>query len=566
MFGTIRKHQTWLWAVIITLTILSFVVFFSPTSKINSGQDEARMGSINGKQISRGQIINAQRDASLQYFFMSGGRWPDEESRKTGFDIERETYQWMLLLSKVEQMGIHISDDMVVDVARNMLSQFGRGGQVTPQQFSQQALEPRGYSIADFERFVRNYLSIQQLVATFGLPGRLVTPAEARTLFVRENQELAAEAVFFSPSNYLARVTVTPEAIGHYYSNHLAEYRLPERAQVKYVEFSLTNHLEMARAELAKTNLEEMVTMNLQRLGTNYLRYGTNETEVKNRIREELVRSRALIEARRKAAEFATVLLETDASMPQSLDVLATSNNLPVQVTKPFGAREIPEGLDVAENFATAAFAVRNATNEYFAGPIVGPGGVYVIGYHSRLPSEIPAMDQIRDKVTADFKQEQARGIATAAGLRFYNAATNGIGSGKEFTAVAAENNFQAVTLPPFSLASRSLPDIEGRITINELKQVAFALKPGEVSPYQPTSDGGIVLHLKSKLPLDPQRVETELTNFVNLVRQNRQSEAFNEWFRKEAMQGLRDTPMMAPKAPPNMSGGDGKARPAAKS
>ena len=36
MFGTIRKHQTWLWAVIITLTIISFVVFFSPYSKLNN--------------------------------------------------------------------------------------------------------------------------------------------------------------------------------------------------------------------------------------------------------------------------------------------------------------------------------------------------------------------------------------------------------------------------------------------------------------------------------------------------------------------------------------------------
>ena len=30
MFGTIRKHQQWLWIVIITLTILSFLIFFGP--------------------------------------------------------------------------------------------------------------------------------------------------------------------------------------------------------------------------------------------------------------------------------------------------------------------------------------------------------------------------------------------------------------------------------------------------------------------------------------------------------------------------------------------------------
>ncbi len=83
MFGTIRKHQTWLWAIIITFTIISFVVFFSPYSKLNPGQGQVRLGSINGKAITEEALIQAQREAMLQYFFMSGGRWPDSDSRNT---------------------------------------------------------------------------------------------------------------------------------------------------------------------------------------------------------------------------------------------------------------------------------------------------------------------------------------------------------------------------------------------------------------------------------------------------------------------------------------------------
>jgi hypothetical protein len=37
-------------------------------------------------------------------------------------------------------------------------------------------------------------------------------------------------------------------------------------------------------------------------------------------------------------------------------------------------------------------------------------------------------------------------------------------------------------------------------------------------------------------------------------VRQSRQNEAFNEWFRKEAEKGLRDTPLNKPQTPPAMS------------
>ena len=48
--------------------------------------------------------------------------------------------------------------------------------------------------------------------------------------------------------------------------------------------------------------------------------------------------------------------------------------------------------------------------------------------------------------------------------------------------------------------------------------------------------------------------MNTTMPAFANYVRQNRQSEAFNEWFRKEAEKGLRDTPIAKPPAPPEMT------------
>ena len=87
MFGTIRKHQTWLWAVIITLTIISFVIYFGPQSRVNSGRGggSASLGTINGDPITEEEFRDANRDVYLSYFFMSGGSFPNsEEARKSG--------------------------------------------------------------------------------------------------------------------------------------------------------------------------------------------------------------------------------------------------------------------------------------------------------------------------------------------------------------------------------------------------------------------------------------------------------------------------------------------------
>jgi hypothetical protein len=58
-------------------------------------------------------------------------------------------------------------------------------------------------------------------------------------------------------------------------------------------------------------------------------------------------------------------------------------------------------------------------------------------------------------------------------------------------------------------------------------------------------------MHVKAKLPIDEAKLQAELPEFLNAVRQNRQSEVFNNWFRKEAPIALRDTPIGAPRNPP---------------
>jgi hypothetical protein len=112
-----------------------------------------------------------------------------------------------------------------------------------------------------------NEVVIQQLIQTLGLAGTFVTPQEAAAAYQREHQEVSAQIVFFSASNFVSQVMVTPEAVAQFYTNYLAQYRLPDRVQVSYVEFNLTNFLTQSRAEWAKTNFEENVN-------ATYLQYG----------------------------------------------------------------------------------------------------------------------------------------------------------------------------------------------------------------------------------------------------------------------------------------------------
>ena len=554
MFGTFRKHQKWLWIVIIVVIVISFVIYFSPYSRLNdTRRGPVNLGSINGERVSEEQFINARNEIYLRSFCLTG-RWPDEASKREG-QIERETYQWLLLIQKQQQLGIHVSLDTAAQVAKAMLGTLQQARVISsPEMFLQQLLPRNGFKLADFERFVRHYLGVQELVATFGLSGKLVTPQDARELFKREHEELSTAAAFFSAASYVSNITVLPDAVTQFYSNRLATYRVPDRVQVSYVKFPLTNFEAQANQELAKmTNMDLQIEGAYRQGGTNFLRrVGASSLEdAKAKLRDNELRGSELRFAKQKAMEFATPLFDANPLRAEDLEKQAKQKGLAVGITPPFETNQPPKELGVVQDFATKAFTRR--PDDPFAGPIVGSNAVYVIALDKKIPSGVPPLDQIRPQVVQDYRWSQALSLARRAGLDFYQSLTNGLAQGKSVSNVCATARVKPVDLPPFSISTRELPEAENHLSLNQLKQLAFTTPTGKVSNFQMTPEGGVIVYVKAKLPLDETTMKASLPAFTRAVRQNRESEVFNEWFRREAERGLRDTPLARQQPPPAM-------------
>lgn len=547
MFGTIRKHQTWLWAVIITLTIISFVSFLSPNSKMNSGRDSENFGSIDGERISRAEYLAAAHEVDLHTYFMNG-HWLNEDKKKV--DPEREIYQWLFVSRLQRKLNIHVGEDAAASMGRQMIRSFERIGITSAAMFIERILTPHGLGVDDFERYLRHFVGLQELISIYGTSGRLVTPTEAKSLYEREHQEIATDAVFFSASNYIGAITVNDTDLTRFYSNRLATYIIPERVQVSYVRFNVTNFLPQAQTELA-SNITDSVNAAYERYGTNYFADAKSPEQAKEKIREQIVRNQAMKDAGRKALEFANVLFDLKPFAPDALQKLATTNGLSAAVTEPFTRDDEPKDLEVGSEFTKAAFAL--TPDDPCAGPLPGQDGVYVIAYDKQIPRETPSFAQVRDRVVADYKHSQALMQAQMAGRFFYGTATNGLAQGKAFTNICAEAHLQPTELPPFSISTRSLPEAEEFIDLTQLKQTAFSIAPGKVSPFQPTHDGGMILYVKAKLPLDQSKAQSDLPAFVANLRRTRQQEAFEAWFNKLIDKGLSDTPAGKPKPPPNI-------------
>jgi hypothetical protein len=543
MIGTIRKHSAWLWWTLVPLTIISFVAFMGSAPNRNGGGGSAsgNFGTIYGHPITAQDYAKAQAEFYL-YYWVHYGQFPDKSASFNHDDLDREVYLRLLLGQKARLLDIQVSEDALVAAANDFLHSLGRNGQpVAMEKFVDQILTPEGLGVVDLQDFLRDELTVQQMIQVLGLSGALVTPQEAGQLYDREHQAVSAQAVFFSASNYLAQVAVTPDAVAQFYTNNLAVYREPDRVQVSYVFFNVTNYLAQSRAEWAKTNFTEYADAVYQQYGQSQFPEAKTPDEAKAKIRDALILERALHDARVAANDFATAVFAVEPAKPENLVSYAKQNGQPFGITAPFSAKLGPAEFTAPAAFIKSAFQL--SADEPFAGPIVAPDGVYVLALANQLPSSIPSLEQIYSRVTQDFQDRAAVDLARNAGTNFYFSVAVQMAAGKSFAQTVIASGQSPELLPEFSLSSTELPGFADRAPIGQFKQAAFTTVPGHISNFQPTSDGGFVLFVQQLLPVDDMKKNEEMPGFLGQVRRARQNEAFNLWLEAEANRELRDTP-----------------------
>lgn len=542
MIGTLRKHSQWLWGIIITVVIITFVVFFSPDIGNRGGRSEADYGTLYGQPIKRDDLAQAYTEARLSYYF-SARQWPerDERARMFGFNLDAEARQRLLLNHHLEAQGIDVGDAAVAQEIKNSFVDQQSGGfnLQAYERVLKQELAPVGISEAAFERFLRHELGRQQLARTFGLAGKLMSDRAADAFFRRENEQAQAEFVFLASSNNLAKVKPDEAALRAWHTNNLATYRIPERVSVHYVYLPHTNHNAEADKELAaNTNLVKLMETHYH---TNVFRYkddkGTALTfaEAQGKIRAEFRDETAARIGFLKATEFGNELfrLAGQTNRAEILLQLAARKGLPVKVTEPFTEFEGPKLANAPANFGRTAFQL--SADEALGQMLPAIDGVYFIAFKERLKPEDPPFDKVREKVAEDYKRSQATELTLTEGTRLVQAATNALAAGKSFKEAAQSLGHVALEVPPFSRNARSIEIVESRgIGVEEFRDQAFALAAGRVSGFRSVSGGGFVVHVKGFTPVAEAQVKAELPKFAESLRDNRASHAFREWLNRE--------------------------------
>ena len=189
MFASIRRHQNWIWYIVVVVIIISFVVFFSPAARMGgAGSNNADFGKINGHPIKREAMLQAQKEAMLDFFFQYGGRWPSEAAKSMGFNLEDASYRRLVLVEKLREMKVEPG----ANAAAEWIKQVFRPAKDQPftmdfyNQFLTHTFQPQGIDPESVQLFAIHEVGRQQLISLYGLGGELVPPQEVEVIYRRE--------------------------------------------------------------------------------------------------------------------------------------------------------------------------------------------------------------------------------------------------------------------------------------------------------------------------------------------------------------------------------------------
>ena len=549
MFGTIRKHQTWLWLVIIVAVSAGMLLLFVETDVWsvlgNRPTTVGEFGSINGKKIGQAEFYEAYRETRLREY-MRSGKWPGNEESVSRV-LEYQAASRVYIIHKMREMNIVPSDKAVGLLSQEHLHDYNY------QAFVQNFLLPNALTAADYERYVLHEAGIRQLGAAAAVSCQLINPKEAETLWKKDNQEVAVKVVLFSPSNYLSQVVITNGALENYFTNMQARYRLPERTVLSYIAFAASNYLTEADQLIAqRTNINAVVDEYYMRGGTNVWK-DTNgvplpEMDAKTKIREELRLGEARGIARRAAAEFGNTLISLpDPYKLATFEKLAADKKVAVQTTQPFdhqnGLEEFkdertPMTRDEEEPAPFVQVLRQKATplndeKQVLINAIPGYNAVYMIALKGKIPSELQTFETVKTKLTDDYKNFFAQDTARKAGMAFHTNLTNGLTLKKSFDEIAAAEKVPVIDVPPFSPSTRSLTNLDSRVNLRLLQNFVGTLEVGQASSFIPQA--GLIIYLAGRPPIDEKKMAAELDEYIGNLRQVRQSDAFNNWFRRQA-------------------------------
>jgi len=396
MFEAIRKHSKVVMGILFLLIIPSFVLFGIDGNDFSG--NSATVASVDGKAITKTEWDNAHRTESdrirAQQPGIDGKLLDSPQARYATLE---KLVRDRVLSAAARHMHLMASDAQLARELQKIpaIAQLRKPDGSLDTQAYRALVAAQGLTPEGFEAQVRNELSVNQVLGG-AVSTSFASPVESKLGLDALLQRREIQIARFDAKDYVSKVTVDDAQMQAFYAAHPELFRQTEEASVEYVVLDLDaikNGLSVSEDDL-RTYYKE----NQDRLAG----------------KEERRASHILINApkdepaaeREKARQKAEELLAQVRKDPSSFAELARKysqdpGSAPQGGGLGFFARDA-----MVKPFADAVFAMKKAD---ISAVVETDFGYHIIKLTDVKTPKVPSFDEVRPKLEAELRQQQAQ-------------------------------------------------------------------------------------------------------------------------------------------------------------
>ena len=306
-----------------------------------------------------------------------------------------------------DRAGVRIPDAALAErIAR--MPEFQVGGQFNKERYELIA-KSQGLTPVGLDERLRQSLRMNELRAS--IADTAIVPKTTLESFIRmSEQSREVSVVNLTPEAYLAKVKVTPEQVKAYYEGHTAEFTIPERVRVEYVELSID-------ALAAKTAVPAEDVQHAYDEGLKRNQWGTPEERRASHILIAAAND-AKEDVRKAAEQKAQAIADAVRKAPKTFaEVAKKESQDPGSGAQGGDLGFFPRGAMV-KPFEDAAYAAKKGD---IVGPVKSDFGYHVIMVTDVKGAKVRSLAEATPEIEAQLKKSAAQKVFAEAAEQFSN-------------------------------------------------------------------------------------------------------------------------------------------------
>jgi hypothetical protein len=316
------------------------------------------------------------------------------------------------------------------------------------------------------------------------------------------NTHWTIETATLANATFSPAITPTEDALKSFHEQHKEDYRVPPRVTLTTATFQpdATDAAAVPPGDAPPTDdeLRRYAHGNAQAF-TPRLDLAKLDDQLKTRKDEIIQHMRTSKIRDHLAGRISTLLadeLPVDAPpAPGKIPKILAATNAVQHTLQPYGKDSIPAGTGLPNALLEAALKLGNEVWRSDVYPL-GNNNVVVFFHQKTEPSRIPALEEIRDKITAGFVQQERNRLFNEHCVATGRQLNSALAEGKKFADAATALGLTVKTYPPFKFLA--LPN-ELKPLENTLPVELNATAEGSLTPFLRNGADALYAHVAKK-------------------------------------------------------------------